>query len=214
VHHWSWIARRYAGVPSATLSFDLVNEPARCTRDEHERVVRAAVAAIRSVTPDRPIVIDGFEAGSLPCPELADLGLIQGCRGYAPVEISHHRAWWCGDHTLPPQWPLPADGRGRRWDRAALRELYEPWFALRRAGVPVHCGEFGAHNATPHRAFIGWMDDLLGVLGEEGIGFALWNFHGSYGVLDNGRADAPTTDWRGLRLDTELLALLQRHGPR
>lgn len=213
VHHWSTLARRYAGIPSTTLSFDLVNEPARCTREEHEVVIRATVAAIRAVSPDRLIVIDGLDAGNLPCPELADLGLVQSCRGYAPHELTHHRAWWGGDHRLPPAWPLPADTAGLRWDRAALESFYAPWFALRRSGVPVHCGELGAHHATPHRVFLAWLDDLLGVLGDQGIGFGIWNFHGSFGVLDHGRPDASTVNWHGHRLDPELLALLQRHHP-
>ncbi|MCU0791376.1 MAG: glycoside hydrolase family 5 protein [Opitutaceae bacterium] len=210
VAHWSFIARRYVGVSANALSFDLVNEPARCAPAAYAKVVRATVAAIRAISPDRLIVIDGLDAGNSPCPDLVDLGLVQSCRGYAPHELTHHRAWWGGDHRLPPAWPM-LDTTGRRWDRAALEAFYEPWFALRDAGVGVHCGELGAHNATPHRVFLAWLDDLLGVLGERGIGFALWNFHGSFGVLDNGRADAPTRDWHGLRLDHELLGLLQNH---
>lgn len=210
IAHWEFIARRYAGVPAATLSFDLVNEPARCTQAAYAVVVRETVAALRAITPERVMVIDGLDAGNQPCPDLADLGLVQSCRGYAPHELTHHRAWWGGDRRLPPAWPM-TDSAGRRWDRSALEAFYEPWFELTRAGVGVHCGELGAHHATPHHVFLAWLDDLLGVLGARGIGFALWNFHGSFGVLDNDRLDAPTLNWHGLRLDHELLSLLQSH---
>ena len=33
------IARRYRSIAARQLSFDLVNEPSRCTREEHERVM-------------------------------------------------------------------------------------------------------------------------------------------------------------------------------
>ena len=50
--HWQMFAQRYRGIPSTELSFDLVNEPPtpgpeRMTREDHERVVRAVVRAIR-----------------------------------------------------------------------------------------------------------------------------------------------------------------------
>jgi hypothetical protein len=40
----------------------------------------------------------------------------------------------------------------------------------------------------------------------------LWNFRGSFGVLDSGRADVQYEDWRGHKLDRAMLRLLQADG--
>ena len=206
-HHWKHLAQRYAGVKATDLSFDLINEAGRCTRDEHEVVIRETVQEIRAVSPDRLIVIDGWNFE--PCPELADLNLIQSCRGYLPIELSHHQAWWCGAPTSPPHWPQIAKD-GECWDRARLNKYYEGWRNLRNSGVAVHCGECGAWNRTPHPVFLAWMEDMLGVLQDFDCGWALWNFRGSFGLLDSGREDAAYEDWQGCRLDSRLLSLLQR----
>jgi endoglucanase len=63
-HHWRAFAKRYSGIPSARLSFDLLNEPlAPCetmSRAAHERVIRALTGAIREMDPARVIIADGM----------------------------------------------------------------------------------------------------------------------------------------------------------
>jgi endoglucanase len=102
---WQRFARRYAGVSSAALSFDLVNEPPALglrgfTWAAHEGVIRPTVAAIQAITPQRPLVIDGLDGGNLAMPELADLSssgsMTQSVRGYQPMSVSHYQA---------PRWP-------------------------------------------------------------------------------------------------------------
>jgi endoglucanase len=43
---------------------------------------------------------------------------------------------------------------------------------------------------------------------EAGIGWALWNFRGSFGILDSGRSDAPYENFQGHQLDRRMLDLL------
>jgi endoglucanase len=211
VHHWRTLARRYALVPAERLEFNLINEPAGCAPGEHARVVRAAVAAIREVTPGRAIIVDGREAGNTPCPELADLpGVTQSCRGYWPAELTHHLAWWAGEPALPPRWPMRLED-GTMADEATLRARLAPWRELAARGVPVFCGELGAWHRTPHAVFLGWLEHLLAALRECGFGWALWNFRGSFGVLDSTRADVRYENWHGVPLDRSLLNLLQRY---
>ncbi len=40
--------------------------------------------------------------------------------------------------------------------------------------------------------FIAWMSDVLDILKGHGIGWALWNLRGSFGVVDSGRSDLAT----------------------
>ncbi len=218
--HWQTLARRYRGIGAERLSFDLLNEPPRpwphfvggFSRVRHERVMRAAVSAIREADPGRLIIIDGLNYGRQPCPELADLpNVAQSCRAYEPFELSHYRADWVlrGGRWQCPAWPLRRDHFGRRWTRERLEKVYAPWVDLLERGVGVHCGEAGCYRHTPHAVFLAWFRDVLAVLTEHGIGWALWNFRGPFGVLDSGRADVAFDDWHGHKLDRELLELLQ-----
>ena len=218
--HWQTLARRYRGIGSARLSLDLLNEPPRAwphltgrfSRVRHERVMRAAVGAIRDADPGRRIIIDGLNYGRQPCPELADLSNVaQSCRAYEPFELSHYRADWVprAGRWRSPAWPLRRDHLGRRWNGGRLERVYAPWVDLVRRGVGVHCGEAGCYRHTPHEVFLAWFRDVLGVLKGHGIGWALWNFRGPFGVLDSERADVSYKVWHGHALDRDLLNLLQ-----
>ena len=213
--HWTTLARRYSTVPSSRLSFNLVNEPAACdertmSRGDHERVMRAAVAAVRRIDAGRLVILDGVTWGNEPCPELADLpNVAQSCRGYLPLQVSHCGAAWVNGQDWPaPTWPGKMVD-GRYWDRAALEAHYRPWVELARRGFGVHCGECGAFHRTPHDVVLAWLRDVLEVLAAGGIGFALWNFRGPFGVLDSHRADVAYEDFHGHKLDRKLLELLR-----
>ena len=206
---WRAFAERYKGVSSERLSFDLVNEPpavgvmgflggSGMTRGAHERVIRGAVGAIRAVDGERLIMVNGLNYGTEVVEEIVDLsGVGQSCRMYGPFGISHYEApwvkyvWW-----KKPVWP-GADHFGR-------------WGALARSGVGVHCGEGGFFSRTPHEVGLAWMRDAFEILKGEGIGWALWNLRGGFGVLDSERSDVQYADWHGHKLDVQMLELLRK----
>lgn len=222
--HWQTLARRYAGIASDRLSLRPAQRasPPRpaavarltggTTRARHETVMRAGVAAVRQADPARLILLDGLDYGRRPLPELADLpNVAQSCRAYEPFELSHYRAPWMPlrGRWHRPGWPLRFDALGRGWDRTRLETVYAPWAAMIACGVGVHCGEAGCYQHTAHPVFLAWFREVLDVLRGHGIGWALWNFRGPFGVLDSSRADVDYVDWHGHRLDAALLALLQ-----
>lgn len=223
--HWKMWAERFRHVPADQLSFDLVNEPSmrEDMNDQHGRrtpvpgpvyrkIAKAAAEAIWAVTPERLVVADGNDTGSAVIPEIVDLKIAQSCRGYFPHYISHYRAPWVfrnPDDAPPPVWPGTMGGR--QFSRVDLEEFYRPWIALVRDGVGVHCGECGCWRETPHSVFLAWFGDVLDILTEAGIGYALWNFRGDFGLLDSRRKDVAYEEWHGHQLDRKLLELLQRH---
>lgn len=213
---WEEFARRYHDIPSSRLSFNLINEPQAIgyrgmTRDDHARVIRAISSAIREIDADRLIIIDGLDGGNLPSPELADLGVVQSCRAYFPMGISHYGAQWIDTQSWPlPRWPLPQDVWSEGpFGEAELEWHYQQWFNLMNEGVGIHCGEGGCYKETPHSVFLAWFRDLLALLTAHDVGFALWNFRGHFGILDSQRADVDYQDWHGHQLDRRLLELLQ-----
>ena len=211
VFHWSAFAKRYKGISSSEVSFNLINEPAApvadMTRDEHKHVVKITTEAIHKLDPERLVIADGVQWASEACPELADIPVAQSCRAYAPGWLTHFRAEWAGgnDRQPLPTWP------GQDWNRAKLEEFYRPWAELKKQGIGVHCGEGGAYNKTPHPVFLAWFRDVMEVLKGHGIGYALWNFRGSFGVLDSDRADVAYEDFQGHKLDRKLLELMREY---
>ena len=64
------------------------------------------------------------------------------------------------------------------------------------------------HNKTPHALVLVWMEDYLRLWKERNLGWALWNFRGSFGVLDSGREDVEYEPFHGHQLDRKMLDLL------
>ncbi|WP_020606390.1 glycoside hydrolase family 5 protein [Spirosoma spitsbergense] len=222
--HWAMWAKRYRNVSPRKISFDLLNEPSMRAdmNDQHSarstvpgeiyrKVAKAAFEAIRKENPNHLIIADGNNTGSSVIPEITDLDIGQSCRGYTPGIISHYKAPWANkdpEHLPEPKWPGQVGDK--YLSRAMLDTFYQPWIDLVNKGVGVHCGECGCWNKTPHDVFLAWFGDVLDILSSNGIGFALWEFVGSFGILDSGRTDVAYEDWYGHKLDRKLLDLLRK----
>jgi len=211
--HWRLFARMCADIPGNELSFNPVNEPNHAVdQASHEKVIRAFAAEVRQHDPDRLIVVDGRDVGTVPCEELSDLTVVHSTRFYKPACITHYKASWIpgGGNFPAPLWPGCVED-GVSYDRDALRRWYQPWAEMVRKGVPVHAGEGGVHNTVPHTIACAWLTDALDVLSEMGVGWALWNLCGSFGILDSGRSDVRYEDWHGRKLDRRMLEILRAH---
>ena len=210
---WEYMARKYKGVPSTDLSFDLLNEPPGIgqygfTRDKHEYVMRNAIKAIRAIDPDRIIVLNGISGGGVAIPELADVGAVHSGRGYEPFLISHHKAEWCGNIQWSDDPVYPGEMRGKMNDRASLVEYYKPWVEVEKKGVEVHIGEFGCYNKLPNDVALRWFVDLMSVFRENGWGYSMWNFSGPFGIVNHGRPGTVYTEMDGFTVDKALLDIM------
>jgi len=222
--HWQMWARKYKNVSPDLISFDLVNEPSmrEDMNDQHSRrsavpgevyrkVAKKTAKKIWKENPDHLVIADGNNVGRDVIPEIADLNIAQSCRGYHPGIISHYKAPWANKdpENLPePKWPGQVGDQ--YLSREMLEEFYKPWIDLKNQGVGVHCGECGCWNKTPHDVFLAWFNDVLDILTSSDIGFALWEFKGTFGILDSGREDVDYEDWYGHKLDRKLLDLLRK----
>lgn len=218
VHHWDMFARRYRGIATSALSFNLLNEAPRpregyMSREDYRRVMSRTAATIRESSPERTILIDGLSVGTEVVEEMVPTGVAQSVHAYWPARISHYRASWVDRRkSFPdPTWPTRNKDGSIRAGRAELERRFDPWAALARKGIGVHCGECGCYNKTPHAVFMAWFRDVMEVLHARGIGYSLWEFRGSFGVLDSGRTDVKYEDWHGHKLDRALLDLLRKH---
>jgi len=70
--------------------------------------------------------------------------------------------------------------------------------------------EFGVYNKTPHQVAVGFLSDLTQFFTENNIGWALWEFNGSFGILNSSRSDVVYETYQGFKLDRELLDVLTK----
>lgn len=233
VHQWTFFARRYRGIPSELLSFNLLNEPLvhqginepqvrrnaeqpLRERAEYSRVAKLALAGIREHDPNRRVVTDGFPGGFAPIPELYDAGLIQSGHQYSPALLTHYNCEWVRRSRVPaspppaPSWPVKNSNGSVTYDRQTIAKIFQPW-AEAAGRVPIHFGEMGCHRYTPPEVVNAWFEDSLSVFDSLGAGWALWNFRGPFGVLDTARDGTNFEDWHGHKLDRKLLTVLQAH---
>ncbi|KAF2169400.1 glycoside hydrolase family 5 protein [Zasmidium cellare ATCC 36951] len=203
---WRTLAERYRHVPADALSFNLVNEPT-CDRCNHE------------ISPGRLIHVEGplrMVDGNLklvPAPaSIATLpNVVNSVHFYSPVALTHHRCPWVpiAQDAEPLSWPYHGSGIGpdgdRLWDRDTIREQLKPFLDLAEAGHAIHVGEMGAYSALPHDVYISYCKDLMNILAQYRVGYAMWNFRGPFGILDNRRTDTDYFDFHGHKLDQKLL---------
>ena len=211
-HHWSVFAARYKGVPNSHVSFNLINEPDdKVQADDYRRVCEHAVKAIRAQDPDRLIIADGRKWARTPITELLGLNVAADIHSYDPIQVTHYKATWVkGSDTWPvPTWPLKQPN-GKVVDKETIwNELFAPWKELETKGVGMFVGEWGVHQHTPHDVALAWVADMLDLYRRAGWGWALWNFTGTFGVCDSGRADVKYEPWHGRKLDRKMLEILQ-----
>jgi endoglucanase len=213
--HWAYFAKRYKGHPNRELSFDLLNEPTGADNTAYALVAGILCDAIRSEDPERLIICDGNEAGTVPVEELIPLRVAQSTRGYQPFNLTHYRAPWVegADQWMEPTWPMFSSRKNGALLGAACHweECVEPWKALEAKGVGVMVGEWGVYNQTPHDVTMRFAEAVLSNWRKAGWGWALWNFTGDFGPLDSKREDVAYENWEGHLLDREMMKSLRKY---
>lgn len=203
--HWAAFAKRYKGRPN--LSFNPLNEPANVGAEPHKKAMTRIVEAIRKEDDKRLIICDGRDYGAVPAEELLSLNVAHSTRGYQPFQLTHYLAEWV---AVAKNFPKPERFEPRQadeiWDR-----YYRPWIEFEKKGVGVMVGEFGCYNKTPHAVVLSWMEEMLKRWKTAGWGWALWNYRGTFGILDSARSDVQYRDYKGQKLDQAMLNLLRQH---
>ena len=132
-----------------------------------------------------------------------------------PVNFRQSLKGWAGE----VKGFFPVDGKGS-WEPVRYRDpgkeyLYrhvmKAWDETLAKGVFAFCGEMGPLNGTPHNVQLALLEDYLQLFKERNMGWAVWQLRGETGVMDSNRKDVEYEDWRGHKLDREMLDLLRRY---
>jgi endoglucanase len=100
------------------------------------------------------------------------------------------------------------------WDAARIEsEMKQAAEWARRRGVPLVCNEFGVfreYSDPQDRA--AWLHDVRAAFERNGIGWAMWDYSGSFGVVTkkDGKAVADEGVLRALGLKRSVRAFVPR----
>jgi aryl-phospho-beta-D-glucosidase BglC (GH1 family) len=208
---WRGLAAHYANRDPERVFFEIMNEPEVNDPYRWAGIQARVAAAIREVAPRNTIIATGPNYSDivdlLTQHALPDGNVIYNFHFYDPHEFTHQGAawgspYWIYEHGIPypatettmpehlKEIPDPAD-RFRlenywldRWDAHRIRLLIDEAAAWGKANnVPLICNEFGVYRrvADPDSRNA-WIHDVRTAFEADGIGWAMWDFHGGFDV--------------------------------
>ena len=210
---WRALAKHYSNLDPNLVFFEVMNEPEVEDTFKWQGLQAKFAAAIRQGAAQHTIIVAGGRWSSvdelLQIQPLSDTNIIYNFHFYTPHNFTHQGATWAGNlqHYLTQRVPYPS----KPADAAALQQqvpteldklwitryAYDQWNGARieseisiasewakQRGLVLTCNEFGVFRpyADPQdRA--AWIHDLRTALEKYGIGWTMWDYRGSFGVV-------------------------------
>ncbi len=209
---WRKLAAHYAGRDPDRVFFEILNEPEVNDPYRWAGIQARLAAAIRQAAPRNTIIATGANYSNLQdllaLHPLADGNVIYNFHFYEPHEFTHQGAtwglsWWSYTHgiayppsdssmqALLPEVPDAADRFALEsywldhWDARRIRTMIDAAAAwAHENNVPLICNEFGVYrNVSDPVSRANWIHDARTAFEADGIGWAMWDYRGSFGLV-------------------------------
>jgi aryl-phospho-beta-D-glucosidase BglC (GH1 family) len=211
---WSTVAQHYASRDPDRVFFEILNEPEMGDAYRWYGVEAKLAAAIRQAAPANTIIATGANWDNdddlLFLEPLPDPNVVYVFHFYEPHLFTHQGATW-GEyywHWLKglyyPSSPenasqvaaLVPEARERlqvirygqdHWDASRIEaEINQVADWAKQRKVPLICNEFGVYRAfADSQDRVRWIQDVRMSLERHNIGWAMWDYSGSFGVVTN-----------------------------
>jgi hypothetical protein len=209
---WRHLAAHFAKRDPERIFFEIMNEPEVGDPLRWAGIQAEVAAAIREVAPRNTIIATGPNYSDLrdlltqhPLP---DGNVIYTFHFYTPYEFTHQGAgwgvpWWSYTHGIPypateasmaealkevPDAVNRYDLEGywlNHWDAHRMQLMIDAAAAWGQDNhVPLICNEFGAfRDHSDGQSRTNWIHDVRTALEADGIGWAMWDYRGNFGVV-------------------------------
>jgi endoglucanase len=220
---WRRLAAHYATRDPERVFFEIMNEPEVNDPYRWAGIQARVAAAIREVAPKNTIIATGPNYSDiqdlLTQHPLADGNVIYNFHFYDPHEFTHQGAgwgvgWWILTHGIP--YPATEDSMQEslkevpdaanrfalerywldHWDAHRIRLTIDEAAAWDKANdVPLICNEFGVFREhVDEQSRMKWIHDVRTALEADGIGWAMWDYRGNFGVVSKEDGQAAKVD--------------------
>jgi endoglucanase len=230
---WRKLAAHFATRDPDKVFFEIMNEPEVSDPYRWHGIEAHVAAAIREVAPRNTIIASGPNNSDivdlLAMQPLADGNVIYNFHFYDPHEFTHQGAgwgepFWIYEHGIPypatessmadlvKEVPDPAHRYKLEqywldhWDAHRIRLLIDEAAGWAKSNnVPLTCNEFGAYrNYADATSRVNWLHDVRTALEADSIGWTMWDYRGSFGVVykqdgQPARADDGVVEALGLK---------------
>ena len=230
---WYTVAQHYSSWDSDRIFFEILNEPEMRDPYRWYGVEAKLAAAIRRGAPANTIIAAGArwddDDDLVFLEPLADTNVIYVFHFYEPHIFTHQGATW-GSYYWKwlkglhyPSSPenaaqvatLVPEARERlqvirygqdHWDASRVEaEINQAADWAKQRGVPLICNEFGVYRTfSDPQDRTRWLTDVRTALERHNIGWAMWDYSGSFGVVTNretkARLDEVTVKALGLKM--------------
>jgi len=228
---WRALARHYSDRDPDRVFFEILNEPELHDPYRWYGIEARLASAIREGAPNHTIVAAGAHWSDdddlVFIEPLRDPNVIYNFHFYEPHIFTHQGATWSTNfwhylHDLPypsnPQNVVPAEALvpdaihklaiarygSDHWDKTRIdTEIGQVVDWARHWNVPVTCNEFGVFRKfAPPQDRAAWISDVRTTHEKYGIGWAVWDYSGSFGVVlkANGQTTPDEVTLRALGL--------------
>ena len=215
---WRRLAAHYADRDPNMVFFEILNEPEINDAYRWAGIQARVAAAIREQAPHHTIIAAGAVWSDIwdlvAIEPLADGNVIYNFHFYEPHEFTHQGAtwstpWYSYEHGIPypptessmPELLKQAPDAPTRyymekywldgWNAHRIQMMIDNAAAWAHDNhVPLICNEFGTIRDFPDPVSrANWLHDVRTALETDGIGWAMWDYRGNFGVVtkENGQ---------------------------
>lgn len=208
VQTWCDLSDALAHRPIDRVVYDLMAEARSPTPEAWFDVQAAVLAAIRQREPHRVACYGPHWYRMLPSMDtmrvIDDPALLLVFHHYRPGMLTHYGLRWSRatrGYRGPVRYPgVPIPDEGVPMVHPDVRAFMPSWndpvdaattaalLAVARAKAaqvrqPLYCPEFGCSRFAPAELRLAWLRDALSLFKANGIGWALWEYRGDFGLI-------------------------------
>jgi aryl-phospho-beta-D-glucosidase BglC (GH1 family) len=208
---WRTTAKHYASWDTERIFFEILNEPEMRDPYRWYGVEAKLAAAIRQSAPGNTIIATGArwddDSDMLFLEPLRDPNVIYVFHFYEPHIFTHQGATWGAFywHWLKDlHYPSNPENAAQvaetvpeavhrldvirygqdHWDASRVEaDINQDADWAKRNGVPLVCNEFGVYRHAQPQDRLMWIKDVRTTLERHNIGWAMWDYSGSFGVV-------------------------------
>ena len=199
INIWRMFTNRYKHIGDSII-FELLNELVLEDSEPWNKLWPKAVQAIKEISPERRIIVGSNMWNSIEHLKhleiVDDKSIIYNFHCYAPFLFTHQRANWDKnmlDYQTSVTYPLNVEEHKSFFikndtylldnykvvGKDQLREFLQPAVDfMKKSEHDLYCGEFGVIANADMDSTLRWLEDIISIFNEHGIGHALWSYRG------------------------------------